>query len=206
MINHVELAGQLRPNTISDALNQYNQEVKINCSDLENTKEYLISLNNFIYTYFLLEYNKDLDDLANRNFESIKSLDSKLELINFGKEILNSYSANFSSSLHDNEHELIEKALKYINANFQKKITLLSVANKLHISKNYLCHLFKSKTGYKFCEYINLQRINLAKKLILQDKKNFEFIAFECGFSSQSHFSTTFKKYVGLTPKEYKRN
>lgn len=206
MINHVELAGQLRPNTISNALNQYNQEVKINCTDLESTKEFLISLNNFIYTYFLLEYNKDLDDLANKNFESIKSLDSKIELINFGKEILNSYSANFSSSLHDNEHELIEKALKYINANFQKKITLLSVANKLHISKNYLCHLFKSKTGYKFCEYINLQRINLAKKLILQDKKNFEFIAFECGFSSQSHFSTTFKKYVGLTPKEYKRN
>ncbi|WP_233428279.1 helix-turn-helix domain-containing protein [Peptoniphilus lacrimalis] len=65
--------------------------------------------------------------------------------------------------------------------------------------------MFKIKTGYKFCEYINLQRVNKAKALIEEDKKTFEFISFDCGFSSQSHFSTTFKKYVGLTPNEYKK-
>ena len=79
--------------------------------------------------------------------------------------------------VHDtNDHELIEDALQYINQNFNKKITLQSVANKLHISRNYLCHLFKVQTGYKFCEYINLQRVNKAKVLIQEDKKTFESV------------------------------
>ena len=48
----------------------------------------------------------------------------------------------------------------------EKKITLQKVATHIHISRNYLCYLFKENTSFKFCEYINMCRINVAKNLL----------------------------------------
>ncbi|WP_036728698.1 helix-turn-helix domain-containing protein [Peptoniphilus mikwangii] len=205
MLNHLSLASQLKSSTFNKALDIYHGDVKKFISSNQTAKEYLVHLNMFLYTYFLVEYNKDLEVFALQNERYIYSENNIHVLIELGEIILKGYTNKFSSELNQNDHELIEKALDYINKNYNKKITLQTVANKLHISRNYLCHLFKTKTGYKFCEYINLQRVNKAKTLIEENKKTFEFISFDCGFSSQSHFSTTFKKYMGLTPNEYKK-
>lgn len=206
MLNHLALANLLRPNSFSKAHDIYIKDINKLAFDDKRLKDYLISLNMFLYTYFLMEYNKDLEKFSLKNYYYIEKENDKDHLIKFGENFLKGYTNKFTAVLKQNDHELIENALKYINNNFNKKLTLQNVANKLHISKNYLCHLFKVQTGYKFCEYINLQRVNKAKDLIEEDKKTFEFISFDCGFSSQSHFSTTFKKYVGLTPNEYKKS
>ena len=206
MLNHLAMAKLLRPSTFSKAFDIYKKNIKKYINSKEHTKEYLKSLNIFLYTYFLMEYNKDLEVFALKNNDHINKEEDMERLITFGEKIIKGYTNKFASVLYKNDHELIANALQYINQNFNKKISLQSVANKLHISRNYLCHLFKVQTGYKFCEYINLQRVNKAKVLIQEDKKTFEYISFDCGFSSQSHFSTTFKKYVGLTPNEYKKS
>ena len=205
MLNHLALANLTRPNTISKAIDIYHKDIFKYVSNKKNMKDFLKSLNIFLYTYFLMKYNKDLETFALKNNEYINKEDDFDNLLYFGEKIVRGYSNKFTSVLKQNDHELIEDALEYINNNFNKKLTLQGVANKLHISRNYLCHLFKVQTGYKFCEYINLQRVNRAKELIEENKKTLEFISFDCGFSSQSHFSTTFKKYVGLTPNEYKK-
>lgn len=205
MLNHLALANLTRPNTISKAIDIYHKDIFKYVSNKKNMKNFLKNLNIFLYTYFLMKYNKDLETFALKNNEYINKEDNFDNLLYFGEKIVRGYSNKFTSVLKQNDHELIEDALEYINNNFNKKLTLQGVANKLHISRNYLCHLFKVQTGYKFCEYINLQRVNRAKELIEENKKTLEFISFDCGFSSQSHFSTTFKKYVGLTPNEYKK-
>lgn len=205
MLNHLAMADLLRPNSFSKAYDIYLKDISREVNTTQDAKDYLIGLNMFLYTYFLMEYNKDLEKFALKNYYYIEKEQNLEKLIKFGEKFLRGYTNKFTSVLQQNDHELIEDALLYINKNYNKKLTLQHVANKLHISKNYLCHLFKVQTGYKFCEYINLQRVNKAKELIKENKKTFEFISFDCGFSSQSHFSTTFKKYVGLTPNEYKK-
>lgn len=205
MINNINIAKNLKSNSISIALDTYKSNVDMFSNSVDDLRDYLLKLNIFLYTYFLVQYNKDLEVYALTNEKIINRDNNFLKLCELGEKILIGYSNKFSSALKQNDHELIESALEFINNNYNKKITLQAVATKLHISRNYLCHLFKIKTGYKFCEYINLQRVNKAKELIEEDKKTFEFISFDCGFSSQSHFSTTFKKYVGLTPNEYKK-
>lgn len=205
MKNHLFLANNLRSNTLLKALGMYRSEVKTQVESKEKIKKYLYNLNTFLYTYFLVQYNKDLHHFSNIVQEKIEKENNIYLLTEIGEQMLVGYTNKFSSLLQENDHELIETALEYINKNYHKKLTLQMVANRLHISRNYLCHLFKVQTGYKFCEYINLQRVNKAKKLIEENKKTFEFISFDCGFSSQSHFSTTFKKYVGVTPNEYKK-
>lgn len=205
MINHLNIAKNLKSNSINMALDIYESNIKDFKRSAKELKLYLSKLNMFLYTYFLVQYNKDLESYALKCSKLFTKENSPEKLSAIGEKMLIGYSNNFSLALKENDHELVEIALEYINKNYTKKITLQSVASKLHISRNYLCHLFKIKTGYKFCEYINLQRVNKAKALIEEDKKTFEFISFDCGFSSQSHFSTTFKKYVGLTPNEYKK-
>ncbi|MGO1579870.1 MAG: helix-turn-helix domain-containing protein [Peptoniphilaceae bacterium] len=206
MINHIYIAKNLKSNSIDKSIMVYKKDIKKYVNNNTSAKSYLNSLNTFLYTYFLVKYNKDLISLSTSYEKKIKNESNILNLIDLGEIILNGYTNSFSSSINFSDHEIIEEALNYINKNFVNKITLQIVADKLHISKNYLCHLFKRETGYKFCEYINLQRVNKAKKLILENKKNLEFISYECGFSSQSHFSTTFKKYTRLTPNQFKKN
>jgi len=104
------------------------------------------------------------------------------------------------------EDELIEVCLQYIHEHFQRKITLGKVASSLHISKNHLCQTFHEKTGYRFCEYISLQRINYAQTLIEENRKIIEYISYTCGFSSHCHFSTNFKNYVSMTSTEYRKS
>lgn len=206
MLNHLELAKTLKANSFKLAFNIYYSDIKKISNNISALKDYLIHLNMFLYTYFLIEYKKDLEGFASQNEKILKSENTTHLLIETGETILKGYVLRFSAELQENDHEFVEKTLDFINKNFNKKITLEMVARKLHISRNYLCYLFKVNTGYKFCEYINLQRVNRAKQLIEENKKTFEFISFDCGFSSQSHFSTTFKKYMGMTPNEYKKN
>lgn len=210
MLNHLILANLLRPNTFSKANDIYLKDVEKGIKNEKDAKDYLISLNMFLYTYFLMEFNKDLEDFTLKNYDYIKKENDFDLLIEFGEKILKGYNDKFTHALKENNDELIEKVLEYINENindsFSDKLNLQNISNIFHISKNYLCHLFKVQTGYRFGEYVNIQKVNKAKKLIEEGKKTFEFISFECGFSSQSHFSTTFKKYTGLTPNEYKKS
>ena len=121
-----------------------------------------------------------------------------------GHDLIEAYSNSLLDALSFSKNEIIDKALKIINEEFSKGLGLEDLANKLHLSKNYLCSLFKEETGFTFCQYLNTLKTNKAKKLLLEDKKTLEYISYECGFSSQPHFTMTFKKYTGKTPKEYK--
>ncbi len=206
MLNQLPLAKLLRSSTYQKARDAYHHEIARCHNCPERTRQYLIHLNLFLYSYFLLEYNQDLQKITlhfERRFQEAQH--STAVLTRIGEELLDAYLSKLSGQVQASDHEIIDHALAYINKHFTKKLTLQMVADHLHISKNYLCHLFRAKTGYKFCEYVNIQRINLAKSLIAEDQKSFEYISFDCGFSSQSHFSTTFKKYAGCTPNEYRK-
>lgn len=206
MLNQLPLAKLLRSSTYHKARDAYHHEIARCQHCPERTRQYLYHLNLFLYSYFLLEYNQDLQKITlhfERQLEEAPHNSAVLSRI--GEELLDAYLSKLSGQVQSSDHEIIDHALSYINHHFTKKLTLQMVADHLHISKNYLCHLFRAKTGYKFCEYVNIQRINLAKSLIAEDQKCFEYISFDCGFSSQSHFSTTFKKYTGCTPNEYRK-
>ena len=205
MTNYLDLAQMTRPELLGCATEIYE---KISCcgktSSLDEIKKQVENLNTFLYTYFLITYNKDLTylhtEFANRLEASLTETDVKV----IGHDLIEAYSNSLLDALSFSKNEIIDKALKIINEEFSKGLGLEDLANKLHLSKNYLCSLFKEETGFTFCQYLNTLKTNKAKKLLLENKKTLEYISYECGFSSQPHFTMTFKKYTGKTPKEYK--
>jgi two-component system response regulator YesN len=101
---------------------------------------------------------------------------------------------------------IVEKAKAYIDHNYaQKGLTLHDVANKNHVSPNYLSYLFKKITGLNLWEYVVRLRMEESKKLILTtDLRRYE-IAEKVGYESPEHFSKIFKKYYGISPSELKK-
>ncbi|REK75643.1 response regulator transcription factor [Paenibacillus paeoniae] len=101
---------------------------------------------------------------------------------------------------------IVERSSKYIHQNYaQKGLTLNEIAQKNHVSPNYLSYLFKKKTGYNLWEYVIKLRMEESKRLILNtDLRRYE-ISDQVGYESPEHFSKIFKKYYGISPSEMKK-
>ncbi|WP_168735699.1 helix-turn-helix transcriptional regulator [Cohnella fermenti] len=93
----------------------------------------------------------------------------------------------------------------YIHENFNQDIHLPSLARMSGYSYDHFRHLFKLKTGESPWNYIISKRIEHAKKLMLSTDLSMSSLCQECGFTSSSQFSGTFRKLTGLTPTEFKR-
>jgi YesN/AraC family two-component response regulator len=209
LLNDTELALNIKNHNLENANLLYKKKIKTFLSLSSSPKELqklLYSMNLFIYSYFCINLSIDLEDLCYKNLNLIDTCYSNEELISLGEEIIKSYVEVINNGNSISETELIKQALAYIHSNIEKKITLEKVAAHIHISTNYLCYFFKENTGFKFCEYINICRINVAKDFLDNSSNALDMISFKCGFNSQSHFSTTFKKYVGISPNEYKKS
>ena len=97
------------------------------------------------------------------------------------------------------------KIISYVNANFNKEITLKTLCDKFFLSKVSLCKKFKTVMNCSIMEYVNQMRLSKAKSLLRDTNKSIEQIASECGFSSANYFGLIFKKEVGLSPLNYKK-
>ncbi|MGH1386457.1 helix-turn-helix domain-containing protein [Kordia sp.] len=107
------------------------------------------------------------------------------------------------------EEELIaalKEAMKTHQFHKNTNIKLNDIAKVLHISSHKLSQLLNDNLGKNFALFINEYRVEDAKKLLRENNQfTLESIGFEAGFSSKSTFYATFKKLIGKTPAEYKK-
>ena len=101
-------------------------------------------------------------------------------------------------------NEIIKKAIRYISQNFSRNLTLDEVADHVHLNPAYFSTLFKQSIGSSFKEYLNMVRIEESKRLLSNTDYSIIDISLATGFEDQSYFSKVFKKYTGLTPKQYR--
>lgn len=110
------------------------------------------------------------------------------------------------SKKQDVENPAVRRALNYIQAHYFEKINVTDIADHVLISPNYLSGLFHREMGQTIPAYINFCRINLAKQLLSESDDSITNIASRVGYFDSAHFLKTFKKIVGISPKEYRKN
>lgn len=108
-------------------------------------------------------------------------------------------------TLNQKEKDVLNSTFELIDRNYQNDITLKRAAEASNFSTSHFIRLFKQSTGMTFKNYLCLNRINRAEKL-LQTNKPIGQIAYECGFNSQTSFIRAFKKYKLTTPSSYRNN
>jgi YesN/AraC family two-component response regulator len=100
---------------------------------------------------------------------------------------------------------LIEAVLKYLNLNYDKDISLNSMADYISLSAPYLSKLFKDEIGENFLEYLTKMKIAKSKELLRQSEFKIAMIAEKVNLGNAQNFIRIFKKYEGLTPGQYRK-
>ena len=156
--------------------------------------------------------------------EQLARLNIKHKLLNFGEiEIdattsketlaeLEAALARYGISIIDNQkNQLVQKIkdaiveMVYEKDKFPLTTTSYYLADKLNLSYGYLSNLFSEYTFTSIENYIIIQKIERAKKLILEEELNLTEISYKLNYSSLAHLSNQFKKVTGLTPSVFKR-
>ena len=101
--------------------------------------------------------------------------------------------------------DLIRQVNGYIDAHFQSRISLVHMADSLHINKSYLSRIYKEKTGKNIFDVINARKLEEAKRLIRHTELRLSEIAEQVGIDDPAYFSRFFKRHMGMSPKEYKQ-
>ncbi|MBP3894199.1 MAG: helix-turn-helix transcriptional regulator [Atopobiaceae bacterium] len=101
-------------------------------------------------------------------------------------------------------HPVSHQAMNYVRSHLAQQLDGESVANALGLSRKTLCTRFKNETGETFAAYVRRLRVERARRLL--DTTDYEIaqIAYQTGFSSQSHLQTAFKSATGFTPREWR--
>lgn len=99
----------------------------------------------------------------------------------------------------------MESALRFIEDNLTRELSMDEVASSIAISYNYFSRRFREHTGYSFPEYVNLRRIERSKSYLRDPSLKISEIAYKLGYSSASAFSRAFKKYENCYPAEFRR-
>ena len=102
--------------------------------------------------------------------------------------------------------EFCLKVIEYLETKIYEKINMEDMSRALSFSKSYIYKRFVTACGYSVVDYFTIMKISEAKRLIRETKKNFFEISEMLNFSSSHYFSTVFKRYVGMTPSQYKNS
>ena len=123
-------------------------------------------------------------------------------LLAFFGELLSRMS--FKESSH-NDSLTLRSIVSYCAQNYSRELTLATLEEELHLSKYYISHLFGSKIGTGFNDYINALRVSEACRYLRRTNKSITEISALVGFGTLRTFNRAFFKQVGMSPSEYRK-
>jgi len=97
----------------------------------------------------------------------------------------------------------LKTALEFIESGYNKPLSLEEMANSIGMSAKYFCRFFQEMTLRTPVDYLNYYRIERACYQLLTSSHSITEVAYSSGFNDLSYFIKTFKRYKGITPKQY---
>ncbi|ATA23854.1 AraC family transcriptional regulator [Brenneria goodwinii] len=104
------------------------------------------------------------------------------------------------------DDSLSAKVMQWIEEHYMEKFSLDTLISYLNLSKSYVSRRFKQETGEMIHEYLLTRRIKAAGELLRTSNNSIDDISQQVGFSDSPYFITCFKKMIGRTPLQYRKN
>lgn len=105
----------------------------------------------------------------------------------------------------DQSESAVQEAARYIYEHYPENITLDGAAGIAHMSPSYFSKKFKESTGFGFKEYLTHIRLQEAAHLLTSTQTPITEIAGICGFSDGNYFGDAFRKNLGMSPRNYRK-
>lgn len=161
---------------------------------------YYIKLKDNIISNYNLKESLDMDNKI--IIEEIYSKNSLHEVIKF---LIDKFS-NISKYVASNSKgKGIKRIIKYVDNKYYSDLKLEGLAEIFNYNSSYLGKLFKDTTGKNFNTYLDNVRIEQAKKLLVENKLKVYEVCEKVGYKNIDYFYCKFKKYVGISPLNYKK-
>lgn len=151
-----------------------------------------------------MEYTEAIR-LANDYIYKAELLQSADEIINLQVHVIKTFAEKVNTLKYgQTENKLVLAVANYIQQNLSSSIKVEDIAESLYMSRPYLSKKFKKETGISVSDFIHIQKIEEAKRLLKYTDKSLLSISIYLSYSSQSHFTNMFKKITGQLPKTYR--
>jgi AraC-like DNA-binding protein len=144
--------------------------------------------------------------LLKKDFEVIIGLFEILSLLSESQDRVYINNEAYSTAHKDSKKDRLSEVFQYVNENYKKDIVLIEIAEIANMTPTSFCRMFKLKTKKSFVEYLNEIRVSKACKFLLETDLSMSEIAYECGYKTASNFNKLFKKFMGMTPSEFKKS
>jgi len=134
-----------------------------------------------------------------KSLSAIDRLAAKGNMLSFLSRVLSLFAYERDTAAN---HDSVRDILSYCTEHYTEVVTLDTMAQQLHLSKYYICHVFQQRMNIRFTEFLNNLRTNHACHM-LKEGSAITDAAFSSGFASIRTFNRVFRDITGLSPREY---
>jgi AraC-like DNA-binding protein len=127
-----------------------------------------------------------------------------LELITESEEVIFLSSEGFLDSYHRFDTDTINRVYEFTLSQFNRRILIEEAAAIANMSVPNFCRYFKNRTQKTFVQFLTEVRIGYACRMLIENKKSIQHIAFECGFHNLSNFNRSFRLLKQQKPTAYR--
>jgi AraC-like DNA-binding protein len=101
------------------------------------------------------------------------------------------------------ESKIVLAVHRFVEESGVAKVTIQEIADALKMSSGHLSRLYSRTTGMTLEVFLIRQRVELAKRMLLDPRLNIAEVAERCGFCNPAYFASVFKKYAHSTPRSF---
>lgn len=197
-------------------IQSYNRKMTIETlADLEDTlsqvSDDINHIKSFLTDLYLQIREKMTQSYASSEipFENNSSVIDFINKQNYLYEIIRFLSEQFEMIMNatgnPSRDTILDDILFYIDHNFKNNIKLDTIAPLFGYNSAYLGKIFNKSVGESFNSYIDHKRIEYSKQLLLENNLKVYEIAEQAGYKNVDYFHKKFKKYVGESPAEFRK-
>lgn len=194
-----------------NAVNSLENIIKDVCNNGENLYPitlkllYIDIINSIFKSVFEAKIgNAEFSEYSLKFMEQLDKLQTADQILQWLRESVNGIIDLLERQKDSKRRKIVEMAISYIEENFNKEITLNSIADKLHLNASYFCKVFTDEMGESFTKYLMKLRIEKAKELMSDPLKKIYEISDLVGYENVRYFTKIFKEFEGVTPVQYR--
>lgn len=202
LVSDIEMPGEsgLRLIEYVNAHSPNTECIILTCHDEFDYAQAAVHLNCMEYVLKPIRYPKLTEILLSAKKKVAQRRQSE-QIRQYGQQYIDSLA---KESRGDTANAL-ESAVGYIDSHLADELSVRDIAAACYVSGDHLTRLFKKKFGKSVSEYIQEKRIRLAGELLRRQDMTISMVANSVGFGNYSYFTEQFKKYFGVTPREYQK-